>query len=86
MPEMKGDFDMAEMMKIFAMKSPPDSTIDRIEELEKQMKDVLNRLKNMPATATTSSGPGLDQDALNRLNDLLQRVQSLETRADKTDN
>lgn len=79
---------MAEMMKIFAMKSPPDSTIDRIEELEKQMKDVLNRLKNMPATATAtaSSGPGLDQDALNRLNDLLQRVQSLETRADKTDN
>ena len=77
---------MAEMMKIFAMKSLPDSTIDRIEELEKQMKDVLNRLKNMPATATASSGPGLDQDALNRLNDLLQRVQSLETRADKTDN
>lgn len=32
-----------------------------------------------------SSGPGLDQDALDKLNDLLKRVQSLETRADKTD-
>ena len=28
-------------MKVFAMKSPPDSTIVRIEALEKQVKDLM---------------------------------------------
>jgi|Transcript_7332 hypothetical protein len=69
MPEIKGEgLDMGELMKIFAAKSPPDNTIKRIEELEAQMADVNDRLKN--------SGD---------LDDLLRRVQSLETRADKSD-
>ena len=47
------------------------------------MKDLASR--EMPAPVVQSSGPGLDQDALDRLNDLQKRVQALETRADKTD-
>jgi len=37
---MTGDgMDMNEMMKLFACKSPPDNTINRIEALEKKMGD-----------------------------------------------
>ena len=75
-----GGFDINQLMDIFAAKSPPDNTIKRIEELERQMAQAL---ANNSGGATT--GPGLDADAMARLNDLLRRVQSLETRADKTD-
>ena len=88
MPEIKGDgLDMGELMKHFAMKSPPDNTIKRIEVHEKQMEEALTRHANQrsPAPVASSGGPGLDQDALDKLNDLLQRVQSLETRAGQTD-
>jgi len=71
MPEIKGDFDMGELMKIFASKTPPDNTIKRIEALEDQMADVNARLNNL--------NTNID------LPDLLRRVQSLETRADKSD-
>ena len=44
MPEIKGDgLDMAQLMEIFASKMPPDNTINRIEELEKQMADALGK-------------------------------------------
>ena len=60
------------------------------------MKDLLSRepvikevhqevRQEVQLQSTGPSGPGLDQDALDKLNDLLRRVQSLETRADKTD-
>ena len=58
--------DMNALMNLFACKSPPDNTINRIEALENQMLDAL-----------------ASKDAIN---DLMRRVQSLETRADKTDN
>ena len=50
MPEVKGDMDMNEMMKIFACKTPPDNTINRIVALEEMMNnlnpdDVLRRIK-----------------------------------------
>lgn len=78
MPEIKGDgLDMAQLMNMFASKNPPDNTIKRIEELEKQVKNLLDR--------PVGTGSGLDADAMDKLNDLLRRVQSLETRADKTD-
>lgn len=78
MPEIKGDgLDMAQLMNVFACKSPPDSTIVRIEELEKQVADLAKR--------PVGTGEGLDADAMDKLNDLLRRVKSLETRADKTD-
>lgn len=56
MPEVKGDFDMGEMMKIFACKTPPDNTINRIAALEEMMKnlnpdDVLRRIKALEARA-----------------------------------
>ena len=77
MPEIKGDgLDMAQLMNMFASKNPPDNTIKRIEELEKQVKDLLGR---------PVGGAGLDADAMDKLNDLARRVQALETRADKTD-
>ena len=50
MPEIKGDFDMGEMMKIFAAKTPPDNTIKRIEDLESMMTDLNGRLKNVNPT------------------------------------
>jgi len=53
-------------MNLFACKSPPDNTINRIAALEKQMKDALSNS--------------------DKINDLLRRVQSVETRADKADN
>ena len=85
MPEIKGDgLDMAQLMNMFASKNPPENTIVRIEELEKQMLDLLNK-KEPEREIVQSAGPGLDQDALDRLNDLLKRVQGLEVRADKTD-
>ena len=92
MPEMKGDgVDMNALMKMFAMKSPPDNTIVRIQALEDALKKLPKEVSissgpltiNNPNVA--SSGPGLDQDALDRINDLMRRVQTLETRADKTD-
>ena len=52
-------------MNLFACKSPPDNTINRIDALEKQMLDAL-----------------ANND---KINELLRRVQSLETRADKSD-
>ena len=78
LPEVKGDgLDMAQMMELFASKSPPDNTINRIEALEKQIAKM--------GTGGDTKGPGLDADAMDKLNDLLRRVQALETRADKTD-
>ena len=75
MPEVSGDGpDMSQLMNIFASKTPPDNTIKRIEELENQIKNLGN-----PGPA------GLDGDSMSKLNDLLRRVQSLETRADKSD-
>ena len=35
--------DMAQLMNIFAAKTPPDRTIERIEALEKKVTDLLNR-------------------------------------------
>ena len=63
--QMSGDggMDMNEMMKLFACKSPPDNTINRIQALEDKM---------------------ADQNG--KFDDLLRRVQGLETRADKSDN
>ena len=85
MPEIKGDgLDMAQLMNMFASKNPPENTIVRIEELEKQMQDLLNK-EEPEREIVQSAGPGLDQDALDKLNDLLKRVQGLEVRADKTD-
>ena len=79
LPEIKGDgLDMATLMNMFASKNPPDNTIKRIEELEKMVKDLMGR--------PVGSGEGLSADAMDKLNDLLRRVQSLETRADRTDN
>ena len=57
---------MNQLMNLFACKSPPDNTINRIDALEKQMLDALSNS--------------------DKINDLMRRVQSLETRADKTDN
>lgn len=68
---------MAQMMELFASKSPPDNTINRIEALEKQIAKI--------GTGGDTKGPGLDADAMDKLNDMLRRVQALETRADKTD-
>lgn len=88
MPEIKGDgLDMGQLMNMFASKQPPENTIKRIEALESELNGLKDKLNNMgnnnaaPATVTT----GLDADAMDKLNDLLRRVQSLETRADKTD-
>ena len=91
-------------MNIFAAKTPPDNTINRIEALEKKVTDLLNREAPAPQiihqtvqnikqvteeapvqAAPVPAGPGLDQDALDKIEDLLRRVQGLETRADKTD-
>lgn len=58
--------DMNALMNLFACKSPPDNTINRIEALENQMLDAL-----------------ANKDTIN---DLVRRVQALETRADKSDN
>ena len=65
---------------MFASKNPPENTIKRIEALEK----MVDELRNRPV-ATGNSGPGLDADAMDKLNDLLRRVKDLETRADKSD-
>ena len=92
MPEIKGDgLDMGQLMNMFASKNPPENTIKRIEDLERMMKDAndkLAELANRPvavAAPSSNPGPGLDADAMDKLNDLLRRVQSLETRADKND-
>ena len=98
------DLDMAQLMNIFAAKTPPDNTINRIEALEKKVHDLLNReppapqiihqtvqnIKNVSEEAPVQAAPVpaapvLDQDALDKIEDLLRRVQGLETRADKTD-
>jgi hypothetical protein len=85
LPEIKGDgLDMAQLMDIFASKNPPENTIKRIVKLEDQISDILRNMNNKPAPVG-EAGPGLDADAMDKLNDLLRRVQSLETRADKTD-
>ena len=80
MPEIKGDFDMGEMMKIFAAKTPPDNTIKRIENLEGMMTDLNDRLKNVNPTK-----PVEQPDMLFDTSDLLNRVQSLENRANQSD-
>lgn len=81
--------NMDHLMDIFASKNPPENTIKRIVTLENQISDILKNMNNKPApvgeTLVASAGPGLDADAMDKLNDLLRRVQSLETRADKTD-
>ena len=81
--------NMDDLMNIFASKNPPENTIKRIVTLENQISDILKNMNNKPApvgeTLVASAGPGLDADAMDKLNDLLRRVQSLETRADKTD-
>jgi len=60
MPEIKGDgLDMAQLMNMFASKNPPENTIVRIEELEKQMLDLLNK-KEPEREIVQSAGPGLD--------------------------
>ena len=43
MPDVGDGLNMAQLMNIFASKNPPDSTIVRIEELEKQVKDLMAR-------------------------------------------
>lgn len=51
-----GDFDMSEAMKIFACKSPPDNTINRIKALEDMLnggEGVLERLKKVEFRAST---------------------------------
>ena len=77
LPKGGDGIDMAQMMELFASKSPPDNTINRIEALEKQIAKI--------GTGGDTKGPGLDADAMDKLNDMLRRVQALETRADKTD-
>ena len=99
--------DMAQLMNIFAAKTPPDNTINRIEALEKKVTDLLNRpipepqiihqtvqnVKNVTQEAPVQAapvpvepaGPIIDQASLDKIDDLLRRVQGLETRADKTD-
>ena len=86
MPEIKGGdgLDMAQLMDLFASKNPPDNTIKRIEALEADMAKVKDKLGRM-GTGGPAVSSGLDEDAMDKLNDLLRRVQSLETRADKTD-
>lgn len=61
-----GGLDMNTLANMFASKHPPENTIVRIEELEKQVAALLKR----PA----GDGAGLDQDAMDKLNDLLRRV------------
>jgi len=46
-------------MNMFASKNPPENTIVRIEELEKQMLDLLNK-KEPEREIVQSAGPGLD--------------------------
>ena len=99
--------DMAQLMNIFAAKTPPDNTINRIEALEKKVTDLLNRpipepqiihqtvqnVKNVTQEAPVQAapvpvepaGPIIDQASLDKIDDLLRRVQGLETRADKND-
>ena len=73
MPEMKGDgIDMNQLMDLFACKSPPDNTIVRIEELEKQMKDAMNRLNNVGSGEP--SGEGMPDGFMDKFNDLVGRV------------
>jgi len=73
-------------MKIFATKTPPDNTINRIVDLENQMADVLNRFKNLPApTVVAAAAPVGNVELSFDANDLLQRVRALEDRADKSD-
>ena len=93
---------MAQLMNIFAAKTPPDNTINRIEALEKKVTDLLNRpvpepqiihqtvqnVKQVTEEAPVQAapaGPIIDQASLDKIDDLLRRVQGLETRADKTD-
>ena len=72
MPEIKGDgLDMSELMKMFASKNPPDNTINRIKALEDMMSDVNKKLGSLSGSG---SGSGLNEDAMNKLNDLLRRV------------
>ena len=40
MPDVGDGLDMGQLMKIFASKSPPDNTINRIEALEKLVADL----------------------------------------------
>lgn len=72
-------------MKIFATKTPPDNTINRIVDLENQMADVLNRFKNLPAPTEVAAAPVGNVELSFDANDLIQRVRALEDRADKSD-
>ena len=77
MPDVGDGLDMGQLMKIFASKSPPDNTINRIEALEKLVADLSKVQPPAPVEVqvpVASAGPGLDQDALDKLNDLLRRV------------
>lgn len=97
MPEMKGDgLDMGELMKLFACKTPPDNTIKRIEALEKELEDVKKRLANQKSSTivtnvtkeSNDAAPASSSEPLSLpfdADDLLQRVRSLEDRADKSD-
>lgn len=91
MPSGDGNgMDQAMAMQMFAMKTPPENTIKRIEDLENQLQALSDSLKMRPNSSATnlrpsSSGTGLDAEAISRLEDLMQRVVKLETRADKTD-
>lgn len=74
---------MDTLMDMFASKNPPENTIKRIEDLENMMEDVNKRFAKLGAPAPVSAvTSGLDADSMEKLNDLLRRVKSLETRAD----
>jgi len=77
MPDVKaGDgLDMAQLMNMFACKSPPDNTIKRIEALENQLANLPKpEIVHVEAKAEAAASTGLDQDAMDKLNDLLRRV------------
>jgi len=68
MPDMPvgSELDMAQLLRVFASKNPPDNTIVRIEELEKQVKRLMEQgpqaVKEVGAAypEAGNSGPGLD--------------------------
>ena len=76
MPDMPvgSELDMAQLLRVFASKNPPDNTIVRIEELEKQVKGLMEQgpqVKTIRHVETVkevgaaypeagNSGPGLD--------------------------
>ena len=86
MPEIDGDLNMESLLKIFCTRGPNDNTIPRLEALEEDLKAARAKIAELEARPVgTSSGPALDPALEDKVNDLLQRVNRLEVRADSSD-